>query len=71
MSLSSFKFLVSMITHFWPKCNKCFKMSSKFQIFVSLRVRVTIFSEMKQFVKLKEIPRNGVNRCIKIAPNDL
>ena len=26
---------------------------------------------MKQFIKLKEIPRDGVNRCIEVAPNDL
>ena len=26
---------------------------------------------MKQFIKLKEIPGNGVDRCMEIAPNDL
>ena len=33
--------------------------------------RVSIFSELKQFIKLKEILRNGFNRCTEIAPNDL
>ena len=60
-----------MVTHFLPKCNKCSKMESKCRIFATLRAKVSIFSEIKQFIKLKEIPRNGVNRCIKIAPNDL
>ena len=41
------------------------------QIFATLRARESIFSEMKQFIKLKEIPSNGVNQCIEIAPNDL
>ena len=41
------------------------------QIFAILRAREAIFSEMKQFIKLKEIPSNGVNQCIRIAPNDL
>ena len=60
-----------MVMHFWPKCNKCFKTRSKFGIFPSLRAKVTTFSDMKQFIKLKEILRNVVNWCIEIAPNDL
>ena len=43
----------------------------KCRIFATLRPKVSIFSKMKQFIKLKEIPRNGVNRCIELAPNDL
>ena len=66
-----FIFLVSMVTCFWPKHNKCLKMGSEFQIFASLRARVIIFSDMKLIIKLKEIPRNGVNRCIEIALSDL
>ena len=50
---------------------KLAKMRSKCQIFTTLRVRVSIFSEIKQFIKLKEIPTNGFNRCMEIAPNDL
>ena len=68
MFLSCFKFLVSMVTHFWPKC---FKTRSKLHIFANIRARVTLFSKMKQFIKLKEIPRDGANRCITIAPSDL
>ena len=60
-----------MVMLFWPKCNKCFKMRSKFRIFPSLRERVTTFSDMKQSIKLKEIPRDEDNWCIEIAPNDL
>ena len=60
-----------MVTHFWPKCNKCSKMRSKCCISANLGVRVSVFSEVKQFTKLKEITRNGVDRCIEIAPNDL
>ena len=60
-----------MVTHFWSKCNKCSKMRSKWQKFATLRCRVSIFTEIKQFIKLKEIPRNGVNQCIENAPNDL
>ena len=58
-----FIFLVSMVTCFWPKHNKCLKMGSEFQIFASLRARIII--------ELKEIPRNGVNRCFEIALSDL
>ena len=60
-----------MVMHFWPKCNKHFKTRSKFRIFPSLRARVTTFSDMKQSIKLKEIPRDGVSWCIELAPNDL
>ena len=60
-----------MVTHFSPECNKCSKMRSKCQIFATLRGRVSIFSEIKQFIKLKEIPRKGFNRYIEIALNDL
>ena len=71
MVISYFKFLVFMVTLFWPKCNKCSKMRSKCRISANLRVRVSVFSELKQLIKLKEIPRNGVDRCIEIAPSDL
>ena len=60
-----------MVTHFWPKCNKCSKMRSKCHISPNLGDRVSVFSEVKQFTKLKEIARNGVDQCIEIAPNDL
>ena len=46
-------------------------MGSKCQNFASLRAKITIFSEMKHIIKLKEIPRKGVNWYIEIAPNDL
>ena len=46
-------------------------MGSKGQNFASLRAKITIFSEMKRIIKLKEIPRKGVNRYIEIALNDL
>ena len=29
--------------------------------YINLRVRVSVFSELKQLIKLKEIPRNGVD----------
>ena len=60
-----------MVTCFWPKHNKCPKMGSKCQIFASLRNRITIFSHLKCIMNVIEIPRNGVIRCIEIAPNDL
>ena len=60
-----------MVMHFWPKSNKCSKLRSKCHISANLGVRVSVFSEMKQIIKQKEISRNGVNRCIEIAPNDL
>ena len=60
-----------MVTHFWPKSNNCSKLRSKCRISANLGVRVSVFSEIKQFIKQKEISRNGVNRCIEIAPNDL
>ena len=59
-----------MVTCFWPKHNKCPKMGSKSQIFVSLRTIITIFSDLKRIMMVKEIPRNGV-WFIEIAPNDL
>ena len=60
-----------MVTHFWPKCNKCSKMRSKCHISAILRVRVSVFKELKQLLKLKEIPRNEVDWCIEIAPSYL
>ena len=60
-----------MVTSFWPKHNKCLKMGPKCQIFASLRTRITIFSDLKHIMMLKEIPRNWVVWCITIAPNDL
>ena len=36
-----------------------------------LKPRVSKFSEMKQFINVKEIPRNGFNQGIEIALNDL
>ena len=46
-------------------------MRSKCQIFATLRGRISIFSEIKEFIKLKAIRRKGFNRCIEIALNDL
>ena len=60
-----------MVTCFWPKHNICPKIWSKCQIFVSLRTTITIFSDLKRIMIVKEIPRNGVIWCIEIAPNDL
>ena len=47
------------------------KMGSECQIFASFRARIIIFCDMKHIINLKEIPRNGFNQCIEIAPNDL
>ena len=55
-----------MVTCFWPIDNKCPKMGSNCQIFISLRTTITIFSDLKRI-----IPRNGVIWCIEIEPNDL
>ena len=60
-----------MVTCFWLKYNKCLKMGSNCQIFASLRTRITIFSDLKRNMMVKEIPRNGVIQYIEIAPNDL
>ena len=60
-----------MVTYFWPKHNKCLKMGSKCETFVSLRTRITIFSDLKCIMMVKEILRKGVIQCIEIAPNDL
>ena len=60
-----------MVTFSWPKHNKCLKMGSKYQIFISLRTTIIIFSDFKRIIMVKEIPRNGVIWCIEIAPNDL
>ena len=64
------KYLVSMVTHVWPKFNKCSKMSKKCQIFTCLGTRIPTFSNIKRIAKLKGIPKNGVNQCIEIALND-
>ena len=69
--ISCFKFLVSMVTHFWSKCSKCCKMGQKCQIFTCSRSLNNLFSHLKCNKKLKQIPRNGVNQCVKIALNDL
>ena len=69
--MSHFQFQVSMVTHFRPKCKKCSKMGSECQIFASLKSRIIIFTDMKRIIKLNEIPRNGYDRCIEIAPSDL
>ena len=71
MVISYFKFLVSMVSRFLLKCKKCPKMGSKCQNFASLRAKITIFGDIKHIIKIKSIPRNGVNRCIEIAPIDL
>ena len=60
-----------MVTCFWPKHNKCPKIGSECQIFVSLRTTIIIFSDLKRIIMVKENPRNGVIWCIEIAPNDL
>ena len=60
-----------MVTCLWPKHKKCLKMGPKCQIFASLGTRITIFSDLKHIMMVKEIPRNGVIWCIKIASNDL
>ena len=52
-----FIFLVSMVTCFWPKHNKCLKMGSEFQIFASLGTRITIFSDLKGIMMVKEIQK--------------
>ena len=69
--ISYFILLVSMVTGFWPKHNKCLKMGSNCQIFASLRIRITIFSDLKGIMIVKKVPRNWVIWCIEIAPNYL
>ena len=59
-----------MVTCFSSKHSK-FLMGSKRQIFVRLRITMTIFSDLKRIMMVKEIKRNGVMWCIEIAPNDL
>ena len=71
MVISYFKFLVSIVNRFLLKYKKCPKMGSKCQNFASLRAKITIFSDIMHIIKLKSIPRNGVNQCIDIAPIDL
>ena len=34
----------------------------------SLRVKITIFSDIKRIIKLKYIPTTRVNQCVEIAP---
>ena len=60
-----------MVTCFWLKHNKCLKMGSKCQIFTRLRTRITIFSNLKRIMMVREIPRNRVIWYIEIATNDL
>ena len=60
-----------MVRHFGPKCNKFSKMGSECQIFTRLRDRIIISSDMKLIMNLKEIPRNGFNRYMEVAPSDL
>ena len=51
--ISYFKFLVSMVNQFLLKFKECPKMGSKCQKFDSLRAKITIFSDIKRFIKLK------------------
>ena len=59
-----------MVNPFLLKCKKCPKLGSKCQNFATLRAKITIVSNMKRIIKLKEIPRKRVNWYIEIAPND-
>ena len=52
--ISYFILLVSMVTGFWPKHNKCLKMGSNCQIFASLKIRITIFSYLKRIMIVKK-----------------
>ena len=69
--ISYFIFLVFIVTCFFPKHNKSLKLRLKCQIFASSRTTMTIFSDLKHIMMVKEIPRNGVIQCIEITPNDL
>ena len=40
--ISGFKFLVSMVTYFWPNLMKCRKIGSNGQIFASLLAEKTV-----------------------------
>ena len=71
MIISGFKFLVSMVTYFWPNLMKCPKMGSNGQIFASLLTEKTVLNQIKHIIILKETPRNGVVRCMEFALNDL
>ena len=52
--ISYFIYLVSMVTGFWPKHNKCLNMGSNCQIFASLRIRIAIFSDLKRIMIVKK-----------------
>ena len=54
---------------FWPKHNKCLKMGAKCPIFASFRTRLTIFSNLKRIMMVREIPRNGFIWLAEIAPH--
>ena len=58
--ISSFKFLVSMVTYFWPNLMKCPKIGSNSQIFASLLAEKIVFNHVKHIIILKETLRNGV-----------
>ena len=66
-----FIFLVSMVTCFWLKHNKCLNIGSNCQIFAILRTRINVFSDLKLNMIVKVILRNGVIQYSEIAPNDL
>ena len=64
--ISYFILLVSMVTGFWPKHNKCLKMGSNCQIFASLRIRITIFSDLKGIMIVKKFQEIGSFGALKL-----
>ena len=66
-----FKFLVSMVTNFWPNIMKCPKMGSFGKIFASLLAKKTVLKHMKHIIILKQIPSNWVFWCIELVLNVL
>ena len=60
-----------MVMHSWPKLTDVLKWGQNAQIFTSLIATMKTFSDMEHVMKMKEIQRNGVIRCMGLAPNDL
>ena len=59
MIISGFKFLVSVVTYFWPNLMKCPKMGSNCQIFASLLAEKTVLNHIKHIIILTEFQEMG------------
>ena len=65
--ISYFIFLFSMVTCFFLNITNVLKWGQN----ASLRTTITIFSDLKRIMMVKEIPRKFVIYYIEITPNDL